>query len=131
MIDEYVEKWLIKADNDLKTAEHELSFPEREIITDTVCFHCQQAVEKYFKAFLIFHKVEIKRTHDISYLLNQCALIDKDFSNIDIKELSGFGVDIRYPDDFYIPDIEEAKFYYKLAKQISGLVFVKLGRKEC
>ena len=48
-----------------------------------------------------------------------------------IWELSIFGVDIRYPDDFYIPTVEEAKFYYNLAKQIKILVNSKLEMKEC
>lgn len=130
MIDEYIKNWLVKADNDLKTAEHELALPEEKIITDTVCFHCQQAVEKYLKAFLIYHKVEIKRTHIIKYHLIQCAKIDKDFDNIEVKGLSRFAVDIRYPDDFYVPDLEESKFYYELAKHIRDKVFTKLGIKE-
>ncbi|MEK7449773.1 MAG: HEPN domain-containing protein [Planctomycetota bacterium] len=127
MINEYIKNWLIKANNDIKTAEHELSLPLEETITDTVCFHCQQAVEKYLKAFLIYHKIEIGRTHNIEYLLNQCALMDKDFAGIEVKELSTFGVDIRYPEDFYIPDIEEAKFYYDLAKRIKELVLKKIS----
>lgn len=45
-------------------------------------------------------------------------------------ELSSFGVDVRYPDDFYIPDIKEVKFYYDLAKQVKDLVLAKLGTKE-
>ena len=40
-------QWLIKADNDLKTAEFGLT--ANEPITDTICFHCQQAAEKYLK----------------------------------------------------------------------------------
>lgn len=52
MIDDYIEKWIIKAVNDLKVAEHELRQPENEIITDAVCFHCQQTVEKLLKAYL-------------------------------------------------------------------------------
>jgi hypothetical protein len=47
-----------------------------------------------------------------------------------IWELSIFGVDIRYPDDFYIPAIEEVKFYYNLTKQIKILVNSKLEMKE-
>jgi HEPN domain-containing protein len=131
MIDEYITNWLNKANKDLKSAEHELSLPTAETVTETVCFHCQQAVEKYLKAFLIFHKVEIKKTHIVEQLLLQCAKIDKDFENIEVVELSRFAVDIRYPDDFYEPSIEEAKFYYNLAKQIRDSVITKLGIKEC
>ncbi|MSU80013.1 MAG: HEPN domain-containing protein [Gemmataceae bacterium] len=43
-------EWIIKADNDLKNAAHTLKLGE-EGPTDTVCFHCQQCVEKYLKAF--------------------------------------------------------------------------------
>lgn len=131
MIDKETTEWLIKANSDLKIVEHELNLSEEEIVKDAVCFHCQQAVEKYLKAFLIYHKVKPKRTHDIGYLLDQCANIDEDFASIEVKELSIFGVDIRYPDDFYIPTIEEAKFYYNLAKQIKILVNSKLEMKEC
>ncbi|MDD2891288.1 MAG: HEPN domain-containing protein [bacterium] len=127
MIDKYLKQWIIKADNDLKLVEHELALPEKEIVKDVVCFHCQQAVEKYLKSFLVYHKNEIRRVHSIKYLLNQCEKIDKDFAGIEVKELSTFGVDIRYPEDFYIPDMEEVKFYYTLTKRIKKLVFTKLG----
>ena len=36
--------------------------------------------------------------------------INKDFANIEVMELSSFGVDVRYPDDFYIPDIKKWNF---------------------
>ena len=127
MIDDEVKEWIKKARSDFKLVEHELKLQEEEILKDIVCFHCQQSVEKYLKSFLIYHKKEIKRTHDIAYLLNQCSFIDKDFANIEIKKLSTFGVDIRYPDDFYEPDIEEVKFYYDLSKRIKNLVLKKLG----
>ncbi|MCK4352037.1 HEPN domain-containing protein [candidate division WOR-3 bacterium] len=126
MIDKYIKNWLVKANNDFKIVEHESILPEEEIVKDVVCFHCQQAVEKYLKAFLIYHKVEVERTHDIEHLLNQCALIDKDFDNIEVGNLSSFGVSVRYPDDFYVPEMEEVKFYYDLAKRVKGLVLAKL-----
>ncbi len=53
MIDEYIKKWVIKAMNDIKVARHEINLPEDEMTTDAVCFHCQQAAEKLFKAYLI------------------------------------------------------------------------------
>lgn len=130
MIDKYIKQWLTKANDDLKIVEHELDLPEKEIVKDAVCFHCQQAVEKYLKAFLIYHKTEVERTHDIEHLLDQCALIDKDFVNIEVRELSSFGVDIRYPDDFYVPNMEEVKFYYDLTKRVKGLVLTKLEIRE-
>jgi len=72
----------------------------------------------------------VKKTHIIKYLLIQCAKIDKDFENIDVKELSEFAVDIRYAELSYIPDMNEVRFYYNLAKRIRNMVFKKLGIKE-
>lgn len=84
MVDEYIENWLKKAESDLRIVDHELKLPEDETVKDLACFHCQQAVEKYLKAFLIFNEVEFPRTHNIEYLLEQSAKIDTDFSGIDI-----------------------------------------------
>jgi len=126
MTDEYLDSWLKKAENDLKVVEHELGLSEEETVKDAACFHCQQAVEKYLKAFLIFHNIEFPRTHNIEYLLEQAAKVDTDFSAIDVDELSDFGVDIRYPDSFYMPEIDEVEFYYKLAIRIKTLVINKI-----
>lgn len=47
-MDELAKEWLHKAENDLLNAENNLN--STKIPTDTVCFHCQQGVEKYFNA---------------------------------------------------------------------------------
>lgn len=36
MIDEYLEKWLIKANNDLKVAENESHLTSQEMVTDAI-----------------------------------------------------------------------------------------------
>jgi HEPN domain-containing protein len=46
-------EWATEADNDLKTAAHTLKLADK-CPTDTVCFHAQQCVEKYLKAFLAY-----------------------------------------------------------------------------
>lgn len=105
----FIKQWLIKANEDLLVVE---KLTEYEIIANaSVCFHCQQAVEKYLKAFLIGNGIEIKRTHNIEYLLSECTDIDPDFVSINPKELSDFGVDARYPGDMYIPSSEETIEY--------------------
>lgn len=130
MISEEAKEWIERGESDFKIVEHELKLLEEEIVKDVVCFHCQQAIEKYLKAFLINHRIVYKKTHNIDYLIEECAKIDKNFQNIEVRNISHFGVKIRYPDDFYMPTIEEIKFYYDLTKKIKDLVFVKLGIKE-
>jgi HEPN domain-containing protein len=122
MTDDYLKDWLAKASNDLKSVEHELGLEESEVLRDIACFHCQQAAEKYLKAFLIFHRVEFPKTHNVEYLLEKCAGIDARFSGIDVKWLTSFAVDVRYGDEFYVPDIGEVEYYYKIAKKIRDIV---------
>ncbi len=127
MIDEYVKKWLQKANEDYLAAKHELSFPqENEIITSTVCFHCQQAVEKYLKAYLTDKKIEFGKTHSLEFLLELCIKIDKEFENIDVGDLSFYAVDVRYPDDFYQPSLEEAKKAFIIADNVRSFILEKI-----
>lgn len=92
-----------------------------------LCFHCQQAVEKFLKAFLIFNGIEIKKTHNIEYLLSECIDFDSEFSIIDPKNLSDFGVDARYPGDMYIPSEEETIEHKEIAIFVKTFVEEKLS----
>ena len=57
---ELVIEWLHKAKNDLGIAK--LAIDNEVEYTDAICFHCQQAVEKYLKSYLIY-KSHLKFTH--------------------------------------------------------------------
>jgi HEPN domain-containing protein len=121
---EFIQQWLLKANEDLLVIDRLTEF---EIVaTSSVCFHCQQAVEKFLKAYLIANGVDIKKTHNIEFLLSECSDIDKDFVEIDPKELSDFGVDARYPGDMYIPDEIETLEYKSLAFEIKEFVERKI-----
>ena len=121
---QFIQQWITKAENDVKTAEILLEHPP--IILDNACFHCQQAVEKYLKAFLIYHKKEILKTHDIEFLIEECAKIDSSFTEIDLKDISSFAVKYRYPSDYLDPTVEEAHYYYNVALTIREQVLRKI-----
>ena len=80
--------------------------------TSTICFHAQQAVEKYL----------IPRTHDVDYLVMECQKIDSESFNLDLKSLTEFGVSVRYPDDFFIPSPDESNEYTEIAIEVSKIV---------
>ena len=90
-------------------------------VTEIICFHCQQAVEKYLKAFLTKHQVEFPKTHSIMTLINLCSGIDSSFkeklSNADL--LTDYAVEIRYPDDWYEPTIEETRKAYEITEKVN------------
>ena len=121
-----IKQWIFKANEDIlvveKLTEHEIFAPS------SACFHCQQAVEKFLKAFLIANEVEIKKTHNIEFLLSVCGEIDSDFARIEPKNLSDFGVDVRYPGDMYIPSDKETIQYKEIALSVKELVERKLGQ---
>jgi HEPN domain-containing protein len=78
-----VGEWIAKAENDLKNASNTLKLG-KEGPLDTICFHAQQCVEKYMKAFLTSKGIDFPKTHDISESL---VLIPVRFRpQIDIKE---------------------------------------------
>ena len=100
-----------------------LAIKDEEPITDVICFHCQQAAEKYLKAYLISKNVDFGKTHNLEYLVKLCSEIDTEFENVKVGDLSFYAVEVRYPDDFYMPTIDEAKESLKLAKELE--VFIK------
>ena len=68
---EIINKWIEKADHDIGTAELIMQYiPEYR---DTISFHCQQAVEKYLKAYLIFIDLEVVRSHNLILLLDMIS----------------------------------------------------------
>jgi HEPN domain-containing protein len=127
VIKNLAEQWAKIAERDILTAKQGLE--TKQIITDTVCFHCQQGAEKYLKAFLVKEQIEFSKTHNIMSLLNLCASVDQSFkkelSEADV--LTDYAVEIRYPDDWYEPSMEETKEAYGIALKVKEFVLKKLG----
>ncbi len=97
--------------------------------TESICFHAQQAVEKFLKAFLTNVNVRARKTHDIATLLELCLTKDKEFSSLDLEKLENltfYAVEIRYPDEFYNPSLDEAIEALKQAEKVGEFVLKKL-----
>lgn len=125
MMNENVKQWIIKAESDITIAGKDLKTDTP--VTDAICFHAQQAAEKYLKAYLVFKDIEPEKTHKIERLVLTCMTLDATFSalkNADI--LTEYAVEFRYPDEFYIPDIEEAKEAYNLALKVKAFVLERI-----
>ncbi|MBI2470683.1 MAG: HEPN domain-containing protein [Planctomycetes bacterium] len=127
IIEHLINQWIRIAERDLLTAKQGLE--ANEVVTDTVCFHCQQAAEKYLKAFLVKKQIEFSKTHNIMSLLNLCSSVDKSFKEElpEADNLTDYAVEIRYPDDWYEPTIEETKQAYEIALKVKIFVLKKLG----
>lgn len=98
-------EWFLFADKDLAAAEYLLSMQPQPL--EIICFHCQQAVEKYLKGYLIFKGVEQPpKTHDLQLLRSLCLEYDSSFEGISTgcKFLTQLGVQPRYPDEMEIDE---------------------------
>lgn len=97
--------------------------------TDLICFHCQQAVEKYLKAYLVYLNIIFKKTHSLSYLLDLINEMDKVSGQMYsmTEVLESYAVEMRYPDDWYEPTEEEAKEAYSIAMKIRRYIFKKIN----
>ncbi len=125
---EKVKEWIEKAEKDLRAAK----ILYNEGIHDYTLFHVQQAVEKYLKAFLTLHNIPFRKTHDITYLIEICKKIDKEFETlyrIGADKLYPIGTLVRYPSPYKISK-EEAKEAIEIAEKVREFVLKKLGIKE-
>lgn len=124
---EIVHQWLIKADHDLEIVKRELRLPD-EPLTDILCFHCQQAVEKYLKAYLVSRLIKPPRTHDIAVLIEECRKIDSEFDTLsDLSYLNEYAIELRYPDVFFQPDRKEMEKAYSDALKAKQFITGKIN----
>ena len=102
-------EWLYFADADFDSAQI-LNNAYRKH-SEIICYHCQQAVEKYLKAFLCYNGVIPPKIHVLETLCALCSEFDSSFNNIarDCAYLSPFAVHARYPLEMEITDINIVK----------------------
>jgi len=90
------EKWLQLADEDCAVAN--LLMRQNEPFYGAVCFHAQQAAEKYLKALIIHHGRNPRKTHDLLKLCVECGILVPAFrySAANAGELTRYAVTSRY-----------------------------------
>src|SRR5438128_4788293 len=93
----FTRQWLRKAENDLAVARHLLKL--RPLLSDEICFHCQQAIEKYFKGLLAEFELPIQKTHDLTILLEHLVATEPELRSLrrGLKGVTRYAVEYRYP----------------------------------
>lgn len=126
---EFTQEWVRRSENDYRTARHLLE--SGEDYAYGVTFHAQQAAEKYIKAFLVWHQIEFKKTHDIAILLESAAMVVPEISQTlaEATELTPYGVEYRYPGDY--PDVTavDAENSFRLATLVRMEIRNRLPRQ--
>jgi HEPN domain-containing protein len=122
-----VKEWIKKAEGDGFSALREYR-ARKNPNYDAACFHAQQCIEKYLKAVLELHEIDVRRIHDLPVLLNDClrryplweAMRD------DMRLLSQYAVQFRYPGQSATR--EQAKLAVKAMRRSKADLRVALGK---
>ncbi|MDA8053921.1 MAG: HEPN domain-containing protein [Deltaproteobacteria bacterium] len=132
MNEKIVTEWIKYADEDFNAGKQLFKNNQEEFKT-VVCYHMQQTVEKYLKAYLIANNIEIDKTHDIAKLIEQCKEIDINFNNlynIDIDKLTNYAVDSRYPFPSKAVTLEDEKAAISIVEQVRPFVTCRINIKR-
>ena len=113
--------WLESASDDLAVVK-EIIY--RDELTHMVAFHCQQSIEKSFKAVLEEYEQTPPRTHDLIMLHSQTRKYIRIDVEIDLMiQLNELYFDSRYPVEPGLlrgarPPIDIAQRMYQLARHV-------------
>lgn len=115
--------WMEKAAIDLRAARALLDAR----LVSSALFHCQQAAEKSFKAFLTWHEIPFRRVHDLEEVGVLCVSIEPSLAAIAqrAEPLTAYAWKLRYPGEPYEPEITKAEEDLGIAR----LVFDEIRRR--
>ncbi len=122
-----VKRWLVKAQHDWAAVRKILTPDCKE--TDVAAFHCQQAVEKMLKAYLVSRAIQFEKVHDLGLILDQCATDDGDFESLQdrVEPLTIYAIAFRYPGPAE-PSVQEVNAALLAVDQVWRFVTERLDR---
>ena len=118
---EELRQWLEKAGHDLMAAEYlAMHYPTPDSI---ICFHCQQAAEKYLKGFLFKNNIPPPKIHDLLELLRLCGPVLPKYQTIlnQCTFLNRFSRILYCPHEFEIAG-DDLKTALRYANEVKDFV---------
>ncbi len=110
--------WLEIAARDLLAAR---LLMEQEQCLEIAGFHCQQAMEKAFKAYLIFTTGFLVDGHNVTWLCRQAIKKDPSFKRFmdPCSHMNRLYIETRYPSDEDLSlDEDDLQTYYDIARDL-------------
>jgi HEPN domain-containing protein len=117
-----VKEWVSKAEQDYAVAK--VLLQRRALrVNDAICFHSQQCIEKYLKAFLTSNSLHFPKSHSLENLTTLASKQDGSYELIAdlIRPLSKYAVGFRYPGEearrpearYAVKTMEEARKFIR------------------
>ena len=126
--------WIDRAQEDLQTTEVLLLADKCYF---SCAFHCQQAIEKALKAYLLVKSGDLVDGHNLTWLCKQAMRHERDFDQWldESAALNRCYVETRYPTDIpYNLSHKRVRRFYQMAKDmfefIDDAVDRELERRE-
>lgn len=114
--------WLEKAERDIKAAR---VLKQNDCGNDIVAFHCQQAIEKALKGFLLKQTGQITEGHSLIYLCKEASSYYTELKNRlkDCAFVNQFYIETRYPADVpLVVSDDEAEECIAIAETVYRLI---------
>ena len=119
-----VEAWIGFAEKDILTISEIIDNPK---LADVVTFHCQQAIEKYFKAFLLEKEKPLSKIHNLLALYGIIReIVDLNLDEDLLSTVNNAYLESRYPgeigllDDDAMPTVEQTNQFFAFVKEIKA-----------
>jgi len=105
----FAKEWLEKGIGDFLAAQRVMQ--GHPLLTEIAAFHCQQAVEKALKAYLVQNNESFEKVHELQLLCDLCAKLDPTFSTLrdPAGKLNPYAVTLRDPGERDITPEEVAQ----------------------
>ena len=89
---------LTKAEQDFSAAKALLQRRSLKV-NDIICFHSQQCIEKYLKAYLTAHSPHFQKSHSLENLIALASKNEGTFELISdlVRPLTKYAIGFRYP----------------------------------
>ena len=119
--------WLARAELDLRAARYEVKEPSEQL-SGEVMFHAQRAAEKALKAFLAWHDVAFRKTHNLDELGHQCASVEAAMGPVAslAAPLTEYAWRFRYPGEPAEPTRAEAEAALETAQAVYAAVTARV-----
>jgi len=120
-----VDAWIEFADTDLLAVSEILGRPE---LTNIVAFHCQQAIEKYFKALILEAGKTLLKIHNLLTLYGTVKeIMDLGLDENLLATVNDVYLDSRYPGEVGLldgvkPTVELADSFFLFAKEVEAKI---------
>jgi HEPN domain-containing protein len=126
--------WINFAEKDLLTVSEVIEKPE---LTNIVAFHCQQAIEKIFKAFILENGKLLVKTHNLLTLYGTIKeIMDFELDEDLLATVNDIYLESRYPgeigllDDGSMPTMEQAAQFFAFSKEVEAKIRGELNKSD-